>query len=358
MFGLRRLVAITCLAAIAAGSAVHASTSFEATLLRVTGTDSPKAAREAFDAIRKASPASADAALACGLLASTPGSVVHSRAVALECLERAAAAGLAPAQLRLAELLLEGEPSYPDRAAAGKWLAQSAQLPESVYQIALMRADTAQDPVAARQQVIARAAEAGFAQAQFELARLLRSKDDAASRAQSTQWLARAAAQGHADAAAETALLLAAQKREADIPRVVELLQRASAGGSTLGRYELGRRYLEALGVGRDTVRGFELTRASAHGGHLEAQYAIGTLLSQGIGTGSDEAAALDWFRFASARGHRDAMFAIGTSYANGWGVGTSFDLAYQWYCRAAQAGHAQARAMVERRAPGGCPAR
>lgn len=322
----------------------------EALLKRFQSANDPREAQRAFDELAALAAKAPRAAYLCGVVAAQEGSVVANREVAMRCLEDAAKAGIAEAQHRLAVLLLTAKPIDPkQRATAERWLTSAArELPESVYMLALLRADHSPDPERAHREVVDKAAQAGYAPAQYELARRMYAQGSSEAKASARAWLEKAAAQELGEAAVELALMLEADRREQDTPRIVALLETASRAGSPRGDYALAMRLAEARGMKRDTERALALVKRSAASGHLASEYALGFMLSHGIGGESDESAALAWFRRAAARGHPAAMYAIGNAYANGWGVGESMDIAYQWYCKSAQAGDASAAALVK----------
>jgi len=111
----------------------------------------PGEARRIFGELRSAAERSPHAAFLCGQLAATEGTIISDRAAAVECLERAAKADIPQAQFRLAALLLAAPANQQDRANAERWLTAAAQIhPESVYALALLRADEQPDRNAAR----------------------------------------------------------------------------------------------------------------------------------------------------------------------------------------------------------------
>ncbi len=277
--------------AVAADTPAAADEATRTAVQRFRAATDPAEARRAFDDLRARSTSSPHAALACGVLAAPPGSVVADRGVAIECLQRGAQAGLPEAQHRLALVLLD-EPGGARRAEAEQLLAQAArELPESVYLLAKLRAARAADPDAATRSTIEQAAKAGYAPAQRELAGL--SLRDG-RRDEASAWLEKAAAQGDAESTFERAMLLAADGRESDVPQVVELLARASAQGSARAQYALGVRYLNADGVRRDSAQAADLFRRAAAAGLPDAQYAVGHVIADGLGTAADDALAPD----------------------------------------------------------------
>lgn len=331
--------------------------SANALLQRYQSAKDPAEAQRAFDELATSAAKSPRAAYLCGVIAAPASSVVASRATAQRCLESAANSGIVEAQHALAVLLLEAKPGDPQQRAAAERLLKIAakMLPESAYLLALLKADQAPDPERARQEVVAKAAQAGYAPAQYDFARRLYAQGSAESKAAAREWLDKAVAQHHAEATVELALLIESDGRSEDTPRIVALLEAASLAGSPRGDHALGLRLMKGQGVTRDNERAFELFRRAASRGNVPAMYATGFALSEGLGTGVDDAAAFAWFRRAADRGNADAMYAMGNSYANGWGVGTSPDVAFGWYCKAAKAGSAPAMEMVKRAPAGQC---
>ena len=176
-------------AALAAGganaqTAPAADPAAEALLKRYQSASDPREAQRAFDEIRTAGGKSPRAAYLCGLLAAQGGTPVADRKVAMQCFESAAQRGVPEAQHRLALMLLENKDDAAQRAQAEKLLASAAQsMQESVYALALLRADRQPDPDAARRGVVEKAAAMGFAPAQYAQARVLYGKETPQDRA-------------------------------------------------------------------------------------------------------------------------------------------------------------------------------
>ncbi len=328
-------------------SPAFADESARASMRRFRSASDPAEARRAFEELRSRSTTSPQAALACGLLAGQAGSLVYDRAVAISCLREGARAGSPESRYHLAVMLVKdkGAGRAEREAEAERLLGQAApSSPESVYLLAKLRAERSPNPAAALRTVVEDAAKAGYAPAQREWAhRLIEGgrHDDAMA------WLEKAWSQGDAEAGYDLATLLAARRAGADLPRIVELLDQASQQGSARAGYALGLRYLDALGVKRDTVRAATLFQRAATAGLADGQYAWGHVLADGIGVPANESAALAWFEAAASQGHVEAMYALGNAHANGWGTGKSMDMAYRWYCRAAQNGLERAIKLV-----------
>jgi TPR repeat protein len=302
---------------------------------------------------RLADRGSAKAAFVYGRAAAEGRFMAADPVLAERYLRRAANAGNADAQHALAVLLLASTGRERDQKEAIDLLRRSAAaIPESVYMLALVKARMSQDAVAAERQVVAAAAEAGFAPAQYRLgADMLREPPDKAQDAVASQWLQRASDQGQVLATFDLATLyLEGTRIERDTTKGIELLEKASRAGLSRAEYALGRAYMLGEGVAVDHDRGATYIRRAAAKGYAQAEYAMGFAHTNGVGEPVDEAKALEWFRRAAQHGNVDALFAIGTAYSNGYGVTKDPVRAIEWYCKAALAGHKEGIKMVQGR--------
>lgn len=116
----------------------------------------------------------------------------------------------------------------------------------------------------------ARAAAIGDTQAQYELAKLLVSRNTLSTEnREAVKWLRKAAARDHA---ASEALL--------------------------------GLLYARGQGVHPNPERAVELFHTAALAGNADAQYHLGVAMEHGFGTPEDPHGALTWYRLAGAQGH------------------------------------------------------
>ncbi len=279
-------------------------------------------------------------------------------ALAERYLRRAAVAGNADAKYSLAMLLLTSPDKAGSRKEAIDLLQQSAKtVPESVYMLALVKARESPEPAAAERKVVAAAAEAGFAPAQYQLGvDMLREGPDKARDLVAAEWLGRASDQGIVPASFDLGILyLEGVRVPRDVGKAFRMLNRAADAGSASAEYAIGRAYTLGEGVTADHRQAILYTSRAAAKGLPEAEYAMGFAYSHGVGVPVDDALALEWFKRAAAKGHPDAYFAMGNAYANGYGVGKDMKTAYDWYCKGARTGHAEALAMVKRQPPENC---
>jgi len=132
--------------------------------------------------------------------------------------------------------------------------------------------------------LIARYAQSGDAQAQFQLSQdLAHDACSAENRTEALLWLHRAAAQNHSEAS-----------------------------------FLLGVRYLVGLDVTEDTARGLALLEQAAQGGHLEAQFQFAMIQLQSGTSPERHAQALYWLGAAAYQGETKAALALGHIYADG----------------------------------------
>lgn len=121
--------------------------------------------------------------------------------------------------------------------------------------------------------LVTRAAEAGYAPAQYRLARLYEHGEGVrADRAIARTWTERAAAAGHRRA-----------------------------------MHDLGVYYAQGEGVARDDAAAFRWFRQAAEFGVADSQYNLGVLYQEGRGVAVDEREALFWFLTAAAQGDEEA---------------------------------------------------
>jgi TPR repeat protein len=78
---------------------------------------------------------------------------------------------------------------------------------------------------------------------------------------------------------------------------------------------ELGRLYVDGIGVERDLHKAFELLQKGARGGNDSARLYVGYALLTGTGTQADVAKARYWLQEAADAGHVDALVQLGRSY-------------------------------------------
>ena len=124
-----------------------------------------------------------------------------------------------------------------------------------------------------------------------------------------------------------------------DLERSATWLQRAADAGSIAAMNELGRAYLNGLGVipnQQEAARWFE---QAAAGGSVAAEYNLGQLYQAGIGGQPDYVRAVEHFERGANAKDSASMLALGDLYAAGQGLPQDKALAHAWYSLAADYG-------------------
>ena len=103
---------------------------------------------------------------------------------------------------------------------------------------------------------------------------------------------------------------------ELDVGQLRHLAEQGNAEAQT----ELGERYEDGRGVGRDYGVAVTWFRLAAEQGYGPAQAAIGYLYATGGGVREDDAVAASWFRLAAEQGHPRGQYNLGVAYATGVG--------------------------------------
>ncbi|MBW2293954.1 MAG: sel1 repeat family protein [Deltaproteobacteria bacterium] len=268
------------------------------------------------------------------------------------------------------------EPGLTERANRGD--------PGAQYRIATMwmTAEPGKRDYAQALEWYTRAADAGHAQSQSALGRLLvngfglAEPDFEAGR----RWLELAIEHGDSSAVYNLGMVYErGQGVPVDLVRAISLFRRAADLGLLNAQNALGRAYESGMGVEVDLEEALRWYQSAAEQGFAVAQYTLGDIYQNGKGVERDAAEAVTWFRLAAEQGYPPAQAQLGYMYAagdgvplryedaarwsraageqqdpdgcnnlavlylKGFGVGQDFEESLQWYRRAAEYGHAGA---------------
>jgi hypothetical protein len=159
-----------------------------------------------------------------------------------------------------------------------------------------------------------RLAEAGHAEAQFELA-LVYSKGRGVTKNLATgfEWFRKAAAQGHA-----------------------------------VAQYNLGVALVNGYGVARNHAEAVAWFRKAADQGYDDAMVELGLQYLKGQGVAQSYVTAARWFRKAAEKGYARGQALLGSAYLNGEGVPRDEAKAYFWLSLAADQGFALATSILQ----------
>lgn len=144
----------------------------------------------------------------------------------------------------------------------------------------------------ARREELERAAKAGDAESQYQLAQLIEADGGARGEGERwSDWCKRAAEQGHIGAMfALGTSLLDGDGIEADVPEGLAWLEKGSAAGDEHAAYSLGLLHFFGDRVEQNVERGLEYARLAAERGHARAQVLVATeILEEGGGGRLDE---------------------------------------------------------------------
>ena len=106
-----------------------------------------------------------------------------------------------------------------------------------------------------------------------------------------------------------------------DIATAFELYSKAAAAGVPEAIYHLGECYRHGIGAPQDLRKAFELLFQAARRDYPLAQYTVGCCLASGEGTPQDQQAAFYWFNQAAMRFEPRSMLEVGKRYLYGNGV-------------------------------------
>ncbi len=159
-----------------------------------------------------------------------------------------------------------------------------------------------------------------------------------------------------------------------DYTEAIVWYRKAADKGLSEAMYGLGKCYLDGLGVEKDeeqaakwfgeaTRGGFaeagrmllkldpkkavHIFRKAADAGKKGAMYELGKCYLDGIGVGKDEEEAVAWFQEAADNGHTDAMLELSKCYLEGTGAEKDLEQAKHWLRKAADKGNTDASELL-----------
>ena len=191
-----------------------------------------------------------------------------------------------------------------------------------------------------------KAVEQGHAGAQYELGKLYAEGVGVTRNgAQAVELFRQSAEQGYAEAQRMLGEMHITGKYVArDTAQALDWFRRAAGQGDVTAGYKLGIMYMEGYGVPQDTAQALALFRKAAEQGHAGAQCDLGVMYAEGEGVPRDAAQAVEWFRKAAEQGNAAAQFNLGSQYAEGEGVPRDTAQAVALFRKAAEQGSAAAQ--------------
>lgn len=153
---------------------------------------------------------------------------------------------------------------------------------------------------------------------------------------EAVKWYRKAAVQGYAKAQCNLgAMYHKGEGVPQDMKEAVKWFRLAADQGNARAQYNMATTY-SAAGDDRESVK---WCRKSAEQGYAKAQFALGVCYAQGLGVEQNETEAAKWFHKAAVQGDAKAQFALGMCYAQGL-VEQNEEEAFKWLDKAAKQGH------------------
>ncbi|BGE86610.1 SEL1-like repeat protein [Methylosinus trichosporium] len=112
-----------------------------------------------------------------------------------------------------------------------------------------------------------------------------------------------------------------------------------ASSGDAAAQFELGSRYADGRGVGRDAKAAFQWIQKSAEQGLAPAQYRLGSFYEKGLGVDRDYVQARGWYQRAAQAGNARAMHNLAVLHAEGGDGKPDFAQAAEWFQKAAEYG-------------------
>lgn len=138
---------------------------------------------------------------------------------------------------------------------------------------------------------------------------------------------------------------------ESDVNAALKWYQKAAESKNPQALFRMGVFYLDGMGpIEKDPVKAAKNFYEAAKMGYAQAQYNLAILFSEGRGVMKDDAAALFWYLQAAKNGDAAAARTIGIFYLEGKGVSRSISKAEQWLRRAAEKGDFEAQRILQTR--------
>ena len=150
---------------------------------------------------------------------------------------------------------------------------------------------------------------------------------------------------------AEFLILGRPEGNEPDIQAALKWYESAAKARNPQAMFRMGVFYLDGMGpIGKDPQKAAKFFYDSAKMGYAQAQYNLASLFSEGRGVMKDDAAALFWYLQAAKQGDTASARTIGIFYLEGRGVSRSISKAELWLKKAAAAGDPEAGRLLRTR--------
>lgn len=279
--------------------------------------------------------------------------------------QKAAAAGCAMAQYRLARMYHQGLATNQSTADAFQWYSRAAEQGHSpsrlhigeMYEFGKGGVDKClQKASQLYKEVIADTCldrkDPIIVRAQCNLALMFRSNGDYKHDFQNILLLSKAADIGYVRAMHEIGMYYTSSGKRWEYQRGLSWLLKAAERDYNPSLYSLGCAYWEGKVVQRHLPSAMKYWTKAAEQSHSEAAYHLGNLFAENGSEMQSLKMAAKWWLKAATQGHADAQYQIATLHESGAysraGVKQSLEDASQWFRKAADQGHILSQQKLE----------
>ncbi|MDA8139441.1 MAG: tetratricopeptide repeat-containing serine protease family protein [Desulfobacteraceae bacterium] len=195
---------------------------------------------------------------------------------------------------------------------------------------------------------IQKAAELGFAEAQFDLGYAYTEGEGVPQdHKKAEEWVRKAAEQGLPEAQYSLGYVYYNGKiLPKDHKKAASWFRKASEQGYAPAQCHLGIAYYRGHGVDKDYNLAFNYWKMASEQGNAEAQGWMGVAYSEGRGVPKNIHKAIEWWEKAANTGDSRSQFYLGQSYIEGEGVPQNYISAYAWLSLAASQGEIFAKSI------------
>ena len=265
---------------------------------------------------------------------------------AIKILKAEAEAGNAEAANGLGEIIL-GSKSKNNRVEALVWFQKAAEQsnPAGMFNAALILYQGGEGITKDEDRgmfLLKASAEAGYAQAQYQLGNLLDAEatknDKPAGYADAIVWYEKAALQNHAAALYTVSRYyeLGMGGKPQDLLQSTDYCGRAARAGSVIALNEFGVRLQKGQGIAKDEIAASGYLHLAAQYGMAAAQTNLGNAYEAGIGVRQDYNQAGVYYAAAAKQNFAAAEFLLAQMFERGMGTDVNYSKAYILYGRAA----------------------
>ena len=287
--------------------------------------------------------------------------VAPSPGLALHYLEELSKEGFEPAEILLAELLLEqrNKPELASRAA--EILLRLAKKEKPEPKVLRMLADCKYAGLGMKAdpdemiRLLQQAVALGDGEAAGKLAFCYEyGRGVPADEKKAFELYKLGAARGNSMSQfkyAEFLILGRPEGNEPDMKTALKWYEAAAKAKNPQALFRMGVFHLDGLGpIEKNEKKAAEYFYESAKMGYAQAQYNLASLFAEGRGVMKDDAAALFWYLQAAKNGDAASARIIGLFYLEGRGVSRSITKAEQWLKKAAEGGDLEAQRILRTR--------